>query len=657
MYSDDNQRKGMGLISFLIKFLIVAVFIGLILWLYPFPKQFELPNLKTFYDDVFNRNVQTMRDAAVNYYTVDKLPKEDNQTYKLTLQDMLDKKLILPFTDKNGEACDTYGSYVSVTKIPEKLEYKFKINLSCPASGQEDYILEYRGCYDLCTNNCTTPQITKPIKVVKRITYPKEPAKPSPRVTARVNSCAVTNDEFGSAVITVARASSDANFNYVIKVRQPGAWLYRTVKAGTITRGNPSDSVTVLGTRAGTLAYQVYINNKLYKTGSLNLDECQEPVEPRPIATAGVNSCLVTGNDYSSIVMSISRTETDPSFSYSMRVRQPGAWLYNTVASGTITASNPSITRTVIGTGAGSMEYQIFINGDLYRAGNVNIEYCPEVTPTYEYLHRRDTEYQYWTAYSNWSLTPVTATATRKVQTIDYYRGYKWIPNYTYEFQQKREVDAGYSAWSAWSGWSTTSRVASATMDVESRTVTTRVATGTKTVYGSWYYARKERRTTMYTSIYNTGSAATATEYRQFLGTVTVRDCTSCGIKIYYEYSIYTRSKTTTTLYDYVTHREYRYRTRSAITKTEYTWTNSRIVSGWTYTGYYRITNDNGYYAESGWLMLSDWNTLLADGYTFYQKRTYYTYSDLVTGITTEYKWTRNISEPGWVYTGTYREV
>ena len=45
---------------------------------------------------------------------------------KLTLQEMIDLKLLLPFTDKNGEACDTENSYIELTKMKEGYELREK---------------------------------------------------------------------------------------------------------------------------------------------------------------------------------------------------------------------------------------------------------------------------------------------------------------------------------------------------------------------------------------------------------------------------------------------------------------------------------------------------------------------------------------------------
>ncbi len=141
MYTESTN--GGLLKSIILKILFVALFIFLLLWLYP------RQNTKPFYDAIFNNNINQMKEVAEDYYTVQRLPQEVGEVSKLTLQEMLDMKLLLPFTDKNGEYCDNQKSFVQVTKL-ENDEYELKVTLSC--NEKTDYIVEYLGCHDLCVD-------------------------------------------------------------------------------------------------------------------------------------------------------------------------------------------------------------------------------------------------------------------------------------------------------------------------------------------------------------------------------------------------------------------------------------------------------------------------------------------------------------------------
>jgi len=131
------------LLGFIMRFLLVVIFVLLLVWLLPIPK------LNTFYDSVFSKNINEMKDAAMSYYTNERLPKEDGESVKMTLQEMIDEHLLLPFVDERGKSCDADHSYVEVTK--DGKEYVMKVYLSC--DNQKDFIKVPMGCYDKCENN------------------------------------------------------------------------------------------------------------------------------------------------------------------------------------------------------------------------------------------------------------------------------------------------------------------------------------------------------------------------------------------------------------------------------------------------------------------------------------------------------------------------
>ena len=119
------------------------------------------------------------------YFTTPRLPQKVGDKVKMTLGEMLDKKIILPFTDKNGDVCDEKASYVEITKYED--EFVMKVNLKC--GKQENYLLVYMGCYDycetaLCEKNKTdikTPIIYPVVPEPKPPVPPVDPPKPDPQ--------------------------------------------------------------------------------------------------------------------------------------------------------------------------------------------------------------------------------------------------------------------------------------------------------------------------------------------------------------------------------------------------------------------------------------------------------------------------------------------
>ena len=120
MYNEETNNRGRSIISALIKLLILVVFIFLLVWLFPTKE-----SLKPLYDDIFRNNINSMKDAAETYFTNDRLPKKVGDKVKITLAEMLNKKLLLPFVDKYGKECDLNKSYVEITKT--ETEYEMKV--------------------------------------------------------------------------------------------------------------------------------------------------------------------------------------------------------------------------------------------------------------------------------------------------------------------------------------------------------------------------------------------------------------------------------------------------------------------------------------------------------------------------------------------------
>jgi len=150
-----NERTNFSIRDIILQFLIIALFIFVLIWLFPMKsdlnKAIDSIEVKgndnsVLYDRIFNENIISMKDSAKSYYTTPRLPKNIGDKVKMTLSTMLDKKIILPFVDKKGNSCDLDESYVEITKYDE--EFILKVNLKC--GNDENYLLVYMGCYDYC---------------------------------------------------------------------------------------------------------------------------------------------------------------------------------------------------------------------------------------------------------------------------------------------------------------------------------------------------------------------------------------------------------------------------------------------------------------------------------------------------------------------------
>jgi len=257
-----NERKdSFSIKNVIVQFLFVALFIFLLIWLFPMKSDLkevinnqETENLDVFYDRIFNENVIAMKDAAKSYYTNPRLSQNVGDKVSMTLGEMLEKKIILPFVDKNGETCSLTESYVEITKYDE--EYVMKVNLKC--SDEENYLLVYMGCYDYCsTTICekNKSDIKTPVvyPVVKNPTptptvKPENPTPVTPVVTPSTPACTlkvVSGEKYGdgytgTVVVGFATKASGSNasltgYGLGVSANYGGNNEYSLTKAGTYT--------------------------------------------------------------------------------------------------------------------------------------------------------------------------------------------------------------------------------------------------------------------------------------------------------------------------------------------------------------------------------------------------------------------------------------
>ncbi len=141
MYKD--REKGTILRSLLSVILIIAIFCLLVFLGY---KLFN-KNQGNTKNQTFINNIESMKDAAKSYFTTDMLPSKVGDSKTLTLDEMLEEKLLIEFADENGKSCDNDKSYVKVTKNSND-KYSLKVKLVCGKT--TDYIIDTIGCNSTC---------------------------------------------------------------------------------------------------------------------------------------------------------------------------------------------------------------------------------------------------------------------------------------------------------------------------------------------------------------------------------------------------------------------------------------------------------------------------------------------------------------------------
>lgn len=173
MYNEEYERRGFPFKDFLLKLILIIIFVFLLVWLLPkfiapaINKDLEKNNItinneeiNALASQIFYDNIERMKDAAISYYTNERLPKQVGESDTMTLSDMIGKKIITPLVDRNNNTVDVEGSYVKITKTDD--EYILKVNLK--DSETEDYILVHLGCYDYCKDYVCEKDTNVPIK-------------------------------------------------------------------------------------------------------------------------------------------------------------------------------------------------------------------------------------------------------------------------------------------------------------------------------------------------------------------------------------------------------------------------------------------------------------------------------------------------------------
>ena len=226
MYTETNN---FSIRNVILQFLFIALFVFILIWLFPMKSDMKKAissieksenNNDTAYtvllDRIFNENLMAMKESAQSYYTTARLPQKVGDTTKITLREMLNKKIILPFTDKNGKQCDLDKSYVQITK--EKDEFVMKVNLKC--GEEENYLIVYMGCYDYCSQTICQKKGTT--------------AKVYKAETKKTTSTKTTN---------VVKPQYRTLYEY--KKTTKGTEKWSDWSAWSITKVNPSDTVEV----------------------------------------------------------------------------------------------------------------------------------------------------------------------------------------------------------------------------------------------------------------------------------------------------------------------------------------------------------------------------------------------------------------------------
>lgn len=140
----ENDERRISWLSLFIKIVIAFAFILIIVWLVS-----KLINRNKL-SDTFKNNINNMETVAVKYFKDIDLPTKQGESIKITLDEMIEKELIVSAQTSEGEKCNTKTSYSKITR--KKDNYEVETRLEC---GKEENTITRKFSFKDC-RNCTT---------------------------------------------------------------------------------------------------------------------------------------------------------------------------------------------------------------------------------------------------------------------------------------------------------------------------------------------------------------------------------------------------------------------------------------------------------------------------------------------------------------------
>ena len=105
-----KDEREINWLSLFIKIVIAFAFILIIVWLVS-----KLINRNKL-SDTFKNNINNMETVAIKYFKDIDLPTEKGESIKITLEEMIEKELIISVSNKDGEKCNTKNSYSKIIR-------------------------------------------------------------------------------------------------------------------------------------------------------------------------------------------------------------------------------------------------------------------------------------------------------------------------------------------------------------------------------------------------------------------------------------------------------------------------------------------------------------------------------------------------------------
>lgn len=184
-----EDEKKINWLSLFIKIIIVFIFLLIIIWLVS-----KIVGNKL--SDTFKSNINNMEEVAVTYFKEIDLPQEKGKSIKLTLEEMIEKKLIISINENNDKTCDVKKSYSKITR--NKKDYEVETHLIC---GKEKDTITRKFNFKDCKNCNTNKEITQEENPKVEDSSKETPTESNPSISSQ----SVTYYEYVKETTTVGK--------------------------------------------------------------------------------------------------------------------------------------------------------------------------------------------------------------------------------------------------------------------------------------------------------------------------------------------------------------------------------------------------------------------------------------------------------------------
>ena len=125
--SRKMQHRNSTLFTVLSKFGIICLFFFIFTFCF---SKFGKVVTKEYKESEFNTNITYIQKEILNYYEIGNIPQKNGDSSSLSLEELINNKIINKSKIDDIDKCDQKNSYVTLSKTRDNL-YSLKIYLNC----------------------------------------------------------------------------------------------------------------------------------------------------------------------------------------------------------------------------------------------------------------------------------------------------------------------------------------------------------------------------------------------------------------------------------------------------------------------------------------------------------------------------------------------